>query len=353
MPVALINRERNRKATLLSADAVLRLNNELGLHPNLTGFRVLLDQHALAVVQGVGYPNPNRSHFKSMDIWHLADNSSRPNSCGWIGRYCDSAFKGQPDPKRVIAVGSDRAPLAIQGKEHSGISLQRPETYRYFGDRGNRRLAAAYRTLNRISAVEDSRNPSLQFVAKTAIDANATSEEIAKLASQRTSSVSYPATRLGESLRTVAALLGGGLSTRVYYVFQGGFDTHAGQKARHDRLMTELSQAVAAFHKELSAQGNAERVLTLVFSEFGRRVRENGSQGTDHGTAAPMFLVGPGVKPGLHGQHPSLAPGDLDHGDLKHAIDFRSVYATVLEKWLDTPSEPILGKQFPLVSCLA
>jgi uncharacterized protein (DUF1501 family) len=343
---------RNRRATRIAEKDVLKVTDALGLHPNLKKCKDLLDQHAFAVVQGVGYPNPNRSHFKSMDIWHYADNSGRPVSYGWIGRYADCAFRTDNDPAVTLAIGGDRAPRALQGQAHPGLSVQRPEAFRFFAERSAPRVGQAYRKLGQLSAQGAGQDTSLDFVARTTLAANASSDRIQRLAGQRKDSASYPTTPLGQSLRTVAALIAGGLSTRVYYVFHGGYDTHAGQRQRHDRLMTEVSDAVAAFQKDLAAQGNVRRVLTMAFSEFGRRVRENGSQGTDHGTAGPMFLVGPGVKPGLHGRHPSLADADLDRGDLRHGIDFRSVYATVLDKWLGTSSAAVLGTKYPLVDCL-
>ena len=187
-----------------------------------------------------------------------------------------------------------------------------------------------------------------------AIDANASSTAIRELAAKYSSPVNYPTGRLATSLRTVASLIAGGLSTRVYYVFQGGYDTHYFQRTRHDALMTELGSSVAAFQEDLVAQGNADRVLTMSFSEFGRRVTENGSQGTDHGTAGPMFLIGPGVKAGIHGEPPSLAEDQMVRGrNLKFNLDFRSVYSAVLEKWLDCPSQPVLDGKFPQVDCIA
>jgi len=162
--------------------------------------------------------------------------------------------------------------------------------------------------------------------------------------------VNYPRGDIGEGLRLVAAMIRGGLSTRVYYVSLGGFDTHANERGRHDQLMGRFAEAVAAFWSDLKGQKNDERVLMMTFSEFGRRVAQNASGGTDHGTAAPMFLMGPAVKGGIVGEHPSLT--DLDHGDLKYRTDFRSVYATVLQSWLDTPSKTILGQQFKLAPVL-
>ena len=203
-----------------------------------------------------------------------------------------------------------------------------------------------------MSASEKSGNPSLDFIAATAIDATASSDAIGKTSIRSSEGTSYPRTKLAAALKTVASLIAGGLSTRIYYVSLGGFDTHRGQQPRHNQLMTQLSEAVSAFQKDLASQGNAERVLTMGFSEFGRRVKENASGGTDHGKAGPMFLIGPGVRPGLHGQFPGLADADLDREDLKHQVDFRSVYATVLEKWLQTDSEAILRKSYPLLDCL-
>lgn len=339
---------RNRTATRIGEDDVHKLNDTIGLHPNLKGCMELLDQRAFAVVQGVGYPNPNRSHFKSMDIWHLGDNSGRATT-GWLGRYCDQVAKDSSDPKLAVAIGDDKSPLALHGEDYSGISLQRLDTYRFLADRGDNPLGRRYREMSRMAANDSSGSSSLQFVGKTAVAANASSDEILKLSQNYTAKVSYPRTSLGTSLQTVAALIAGQLSTRIYYVFLGSFDTHSGQKQRHDKLMTDLSEAVSAFQKDLADQGNADRVLTMAFSEFGRRVRENSSQGTDHGTAGPMFLFGPQVKPGLHGEHPSLAADDLDHGDLRHNIDFRSVYATMLEKWLGANSQSVLGQKFPLL----
>ncbi|HJN12255.1 MAG: DUF1501 domain-containing protein [Pirellulaceae bacterium] len=356
VPYANDDYARNREQTRIPTDELLKVDDEIGFHPNLGGFKELFDQGSMAVVQAVGYPNPNRSHFRSMDIWHLANNAALTNSTatdisrGWLGKYCDVSFKHDNDPKLSLAVGTGKAPMAIQGREHPGLSFSRPDTYRYLGARNDKRRASAYRKLHEAKPAMAS--DSLQFVTRTAVDANASSDAIRELASQYKSSADYPRSRLAASLQTVASLIAGGLSTRVYYVLQGGYDTHAGQKARHDRLMTDLGDGVAAFQKDLAAQGNAERVLTLSFSEFGRRVKENWSQGTDHGTAGSLFLFGPGVKAGIHGEAPSLAEDDLDRGDLKHKIDFRSVYATVLEKWLGTQSQSVLDGEFPLLDCL-
>jgi uncharacterized protein (DUF1501 family) len=190
----------------------------------------------------------------------------------------------------------------------------------------------------------------LDFLQRTALDAQLSSDKILAIARKYKSTTPYPQSQLAVSLNIIARMIAGGLATRVYYVGQGGFDTHAGQFNTHGRLMTELNDAIAAFVTDLKQQGNFERVLLITFSEFGRRVAENANGGTDHGTAAPMFVLGGRVKPGLFGKHPSLT--DLDHGDLKFNTDFRSVYGTVLDSWLNTPSQIVLGRKFPSLAIL-
>ncbi len=220
------------------------------------------------------------------------------------------------------------APRAIRGREHAGLSFQSPGSFGFFGDRGDKMRSAAFGKIAQLPpANPDCENSNLDFVTQTAGNANASSEAIRSVATSYKTPIDYPRNdQLSSSLNAVAALIAGGLSTRVYYVFQDGYDTHAGQRSRHDRLMTDLNAAVVAFQKDLARQGNAKRVLTITFSEFGRRVPENGSQGTDHGMAGPMFVIGSGVKPGVHGDHPSLAKDDLALGrDIKFGIDFRSV----------------------------
>ncbi len=347
-----------RRTTRIQPNEVIKINDEVGLHPNLKGFKDLLDQQAFAAVPGIGYPNPNRSHFTAMDNFHRGNNSNLPATSttnGWLGRYVDQAFPSNLDPVLTLAIGAEKAPRAIQGRAHPGLSLARPESFRYLGDRGVPRLSEAYRRFNQSAAEGASPDSSLAFVARTAVDANACSDAILRMAAQRRSNVTYPTnSSLATSLQTVASLIAGGLGTRVYYVFQGGYDTHAGQRVRHDRLMTELSDAVVAFQRDLTQQNNANRVLSISFSEFGRTFRENNSQGTDHGTAGAMLLFGPALKPGVYGRIPGLAQADRveSGGEMRHTTDFRSVYATVLEKWLNTNSQQILGGNFPLLNFL-
>jgi uncharacterized protein (DUF1501 family) len=339
-----------------------KLTESIGLHPNLRPLFDMFQDGKLALVQGVGYPNPNRSHFRSMDIWQSAQPEREQPTSGWVGRFFDNACAGAPagapvasnapDPHAGINIGPT-LPLAMQGERAMPLSLERPEAYRYRGPDRKR-----YEVLNGIGGSADahaspkaSANSTLDFLHRTALDAQVSSDDILRVTQNyQPAGVTYPKGDIGEGLRLVAAMIRGGLSTRVYYVSLGGFDTHANERGRHDQLMGRFAEAVGAFWKDLAGQKNDERVLMMTFSEFGRRVAQNASGGTDHGTAAPMFLMGPGVKGGIVGEHPSLT--DLDHGDLKYRMDFRSVYASVLQGWLDTPSKAILGKQFELAPVL-
>jgi uncharacterized protein (DUF1501 family) len=338
---------------------VLKINNYVGLHPNMTAMKDLYDNGHLGIVQGVGYPNPNRSHFRSTDIWASAQPDRDAVSSGWVGRYFDNACPGC-DPHVGVAIGAT-LPLTMQGEKVMPLSIERPEAYRYQGkDRVN------YEKLNKPAdnQADDQMSPNtmaesshyhkkieltaesqLDFLQRTAMDAQVSSDDILRMTSIRRAGVNYPQSEFGNGLQTISSMIAGGLPTRVYYVSLGGFDTHANEKPRHDKLMQELSDGLGMFWKDIQQQGNSDRVLVMTFSEFGRRVEQNASGGTDHGAASQMLLVGPSIKPGMLGNHPSLK--DLDQGDLKYNTDFRSVYATILQNWMDTPSKPILGSQFP------
>ncbi|MSR30358.1 MAG: DUF1501 domain-containing protein [Gemmataceae bacterium] len=349
-----------RKATRLDPKDVLRLNDDVGLHPNLKDFKGFYDQGKLAVIQGVGYPNPNQSHFTSMDIWHSGEANTKESPSpsatsgleGWLGKYCDVAYPDKPDSTLAIAVGFNQTPRAIQSRRHGGLAVQGQGGFRLFG---NTQDKARVEAMERLSKEKNQPgNSSLDFITRTIVDAVEAGKKINTISGNYRTPVVYPFNiPLAAALRTVASLIAGGASTRVYYVYQDGYDTHAGQKARHDKLMADLNQAVGAFSKDMERLEGGKKVLLMTMSEFGRRVEENGSQGTDHGTAAPMFLIGAGVKGGVSGKHPGLKKEDLYLGrDLQFHSDFRAVYATVLEKWLKTPSKQILGKQFPLLECL-
>jgi uncharacterized protein (DUF1501 family) len=361
---------RARPRLAFAPENILKLDDYAGLNPKLTGLKSLYDEGHLAVVQGVGYPNPNRSHFRSTEIWQTASDANRNLSEGWIGRYFDNFCAGA-DPTVGIAVGEEM-PEAFAAKTPTGITFSRPEQFRYrtSGPRSGRMSAEEFffRQLNEseggdaalapsngasvgaIAGRTESRMSTLDFLQRTALDAQMSSDKILEIARKSKSTVVYPPGQLAASLNIIARMIGGGLGTRVYYASQGGFDTHAGQLNAHERLMGELNDAVATFVSDLKQQGNFERVLLMTFSEFGRRVAENANGGTDHGAAAPMFVLGGTVKPGLFGKYPSLT--DLDRGDLKFNVDFRSVYGTVLDQWLKAPSEKVLGRKFPTLALL-
>lgn len=346
---------RARPSIRHEAKSTLKVDDHIGLNPSLASLKSLYDDGRLSIVQGVGYPNPNRSHFRSMDIWHSAHPEKDLVTSGWLGRYFDNACSGE-DPHSGVAIG-EQMPLAMKGERITPLSFERPESYRYNG-----RDVAQYLSLNRIDpAVQTAaKKPTrkeplteaqqLDFLHRTAMDAQLSSDDILRLTAGHRASGNYPVGEFGNGLRTVAAMIGGGLPTRVYYVSLTGFDTHANERGRHDQLMTQLAQGIEAFWNDLKQQRNDDRVMMMTFSEFGRRVEQNASGGTDHGTAAPMLLIGPKLKQGVVGQHPAL--DDLDHGDLRFRIDFRCVYATLLQNWLGAASKPVLGQQFPLLPVL-
>lgn len=359
---------RSRPKLGLPANKILKLNSYAGLNGKLGELKRLFDDGHLSVLQGVGYPNPNRSHFRSTEIWQTASDADRNESEGWLGRYFDNCCPGA-DPTVGVAIG-EQMPQAFAATTPTGITFSRPEQFRWKSSQTeDGRMSEEeffFRQLNHAAGSEESALAAIEgasigaipgrsktdlsaidFLQRTALDAQLSSDKILAIARKYKSNVSYPPGRLAASLSVIARMIAGGLPTRVYYASQGGFDTHAGQINAHDRLMGELNDAIAAFVGDLKQQGNFDRVLLMTFSEFGRRVVENANGGTDHGAAAPMFVLGGNVKPGLFGKYPSLT--DLDHGDLKFNTDFRSVYGTVLEEWLKVPSQVVLGRKFPLL----
>ncbi|MGH7940464.1 MAG: DUF1501 domain-containing protein [Limisphaerales bacterium] len=350
-----------------SADKVLKLSDQVGLHPAMTGFKDLYDSGNLSVIQGVGYPNPNRSHFRSTEIWQTASDSDKYEKYGWVGRYFDNACAGC-DPTVGVAV-EQQSPRAFFSKSLKGVCMTNPQNYRFMPYDHPRAgepdmVETSYEKLNDITVTTDEDANSggsigtlaaampmtggraVDFIERTALDAQVSSEEIRSIAARVQNQAQYPVSPLGNSLKLVAKLIGGGLPTRIYYVSQGGYDTHVNQVPTQQRLLGDLGSSVKAFVDDLKAQGNMQRVLVMTFSEFGRRVAENANGGTDHGAAAPVFIVGNKVSSGLLGAYPSLAPQDLFEGDIKYNVDFRSVYSAVLENWLKTNSAAILGRQF-------
>ena len=339
---------------------LIKLNDQVALNSSMPFLGSLFKEGNLGVVQGVGYPNPNRSHFVSTSIWETADIENRSNT-GWIGRYFDNACPGA-DPTVGVSLNKTQ-PESFGAIKNPGVCLSSPELYRWIHGGGEKAQAEEF--FASLNAPEHDDNPvdgasidmpaggktggiqgedNLAFLERVAMDARVSSAKILELASKYRTKVTYEGTPIARSLNMVSRLIAGGMPTRVYYVSHGGFDTHNQQVNSHDRLLSQLDGSLKSFFADLKAQGNDKRVVLMTFSEFGRRVAENASSGTDHGRASCMFLAGEAVKGGLFGQYPSLT--DLDAGDLKHHVDFRGVYASVLEDWLKTPSKPVLRGDF-------
>ena len=359
---------RARPVIAIPRQSVIQLNDHIGLNPKLTGLKGLYDQGNLAILQGVGYPNPNRSHFRSTEIWQTASDSDKYANYGWIGRYFDSCCQGA-DPTVGVAIGN-QLPQSFTASQPTGVSFSHPDQYRWFNGDKSGASQQVYQEMNApdptdMRALDENdggsvdslagapdnghhRESNLEFLQRVALDAQMSSDKVLNIAKNNPARVPYPQTALGDSLSLVGRMIAGALPTRVYYVSQGGYDTHTNQVATHTRLMGELNDALVAFAQDMKLQGNFNRVMLMTFSEFGRRVNQNASNGTDHGAAAPMFVMGGAIKPGLFGQYPSLE--SLNGGDLAFNLDFRSIYATILDRHLRAPSKEVLGRQFPLLS---
>jgi uncharacterized protein (DUF1501 family) len=323
---------RHRKTLRLAGDRLIKVNDHIGLHPSLRGFGDLLEAGQLAIAQGVSYPNPNRSHFQSMATWHTARlDPEDHNGSGWLGRALDEAG----GTASLMQVGSDPPSVAIRGRRSIAAAFARIEDLAL--DAGSDPRTA----LREMRPGDDT----AAFVQRSMLDAYTTADRMQQL-SARKDDARYPQSGLASRLQLIARLLKGGLDGRVFYTLQSGYDTHSAQLFTHGNLLLELSGALKAFLDDLAAARLADRVVVLVFSEFGRTVRENVSAGTDHGTSGPVFLAGPNIQGGLVGATPSLLDLDPKFGDLKTAVDFRRIYATVLEDWLGLPATSALGGDF-------
>jgi uncharacterized protein (DUF1501 family) len=326
---------------------VLQIDDQLGFHPSMKGFADLLEAGHLAVVQGVGYPQPNRSHFESMDIWHSCQRKDQNRTDGWLGRYLQQAGAADLQDPAGLHLGEDKQPFALMSRAVRVPSIRSLDEFRLAGN-DSAQFRQAVKEL--ADAGRDDSNDLLTFVQTSTSSAITASERIEAAGMKYKSSKEYPQNALAQKLQTVAKLINSGLNTSVYYVQIGGFDTHAQQPNAHAVLLRYVSGSVNTFVNDLKAHGHGDRVLCMCFSEFGRRVNENASEGTDHGTAGPVFLAGSSVKPGLIGKHPSLS--SLKDGDLQYHTDFRQVYATILERWLKTDSERVLKGRFQPVDAL-
>lgn len=368
-----------RPTLRFSKQQIVKVDDHIGLHPALRPMEQLMGQGRLAIVQGVGYPNPNRSHFESMDIWQTADPALK-NRTGWISR----GLAGMPlEPGKIpgIFVGLNNMPLALQGPATGVVAVHpnkrfdlelggeenQPQQVRRFDitppkaapkkeDDKSKKAAEQHREkrrklINELTTEAPTSSAMLPFVQRSALQTYATVDRLREIMKEPEQNYQFGGDQIGRNfgeltrnLGLVARMIKAGFGTRIFYVTLGGFDTHSAQADQHQRLMGELAGAVTSFFGQLDEAKEAQRVTLLTFSEFGRRVYENGSRGTDHGAGACLFLAGPMVKGGVVGKHPSLS--DLGDGDLKYHTDFRQVYASLLDDWLGCNSLQVLGERF-------
>ncbi|GAC1534041.1 MAG: DUF1501 domain-containing protein [Candidatus Velthaea sp.] len=330
---------RVRPVIRLAENSVLKLDGRIGLNPALAGMDELYKRGRVAIVQGVGYPNPNRSHFEATQIWETAS-PERPSSTGWLGRYLDRVYPaGTKAPLfEAVALG-DTLPTALVSQHVDVAAIGALNTYAYNTVKDVKSSAGVL-----YDGAKPGQSPYLGMIADTARQAYHGGDVLRAKVATYTPATTYPTDAFSNQLKLAAQLIGSNAGTRIIFVSIGSFDTHANQRAQQDRLLKYMGDGLLAFYTDLAAHKLDDRVLTMTFSEFGRRVSQNASNGTDHGTAMPLFVIGGGVKGGIYGEHPSLT--DLDHGDLKYSTDFRSVYATVLENWLGRRSADVIAGQF-------
>jgi uncharacterized protein (DUF1501 family) len=337
----------NRPTLGIAKDKALDIGG-VGLHPSMTKLKSLFDAGEVAVVQGVGYPNANQSHFRSMDIWQTAV-PDQEISTGWLGRYLDEITDDDNNALYGIAFTTD-LPRELRG-EHSQVpAIPSFDSYRYQTDPnypGDR--SAQINTFTQISSHVPVNLPYVGLVQTNIMDAYTTADRI-QAAGAYKPTVTYPNSGISDALKLVAESITKQFGTHLFHVVIGGFDTHANQAGQQAKLLGDLSNALAAFFADLKNHSLADNVLAVTFSEFGRRVQENGSAGTDHGAASVLFAVGGKVKGGLYGTYPSLSA--LDNGNLRYTVDFRRIYASVLDRWLGGDSNAVLYNTFDPVTFL-
>jgi uncharacterized protein (DUF1501 family) len=332
-------------------DGLHKLTDKFALNPGMLAMKKMYDDGKVAIVQGCGYPKPNRSHFESMAIWQSADPVNAGRNGGWIGHYLDHLRRGSPaDVMQAINIGSE-TPQALVTEGLPAPSIQSIEDFsvRVVGTADN--VGATEREL--ITKLNQARatTPSLEFLTRQATNAIVSADEVHKLTAGYKPDAEYP-NGLGQRLKLIAQIITANFGTKVFYCEAGGFDTHASQAQQHERILKDVSDSIAAFTKDMEAKGLGDKVTVMCFSEFGRRVNQNDSNGTDHGAAGPMFIIGNKVKGGLHGEHPELDKDKLVDGDLKYTTDFRRVYATLLDGWLNSNSAEVLKAKFEPIALI-
>ncbi len=327
-----------RPTIAIQKKETLKLTNQLGLNPAMIGFRNLYDAGKMCLINNVGYPDPDRSHFRSMDIWHTASNSNEYKTSGWLGRYLDEQCGDCNQPTQVLEI-DDTLSLALKGYNVKGLAMK--DAKRLYGTT----IDPFIHQLSKQPVSGDHHHDNAAYLYKTLAETVSSADYIYKTSKIFQSAAAYPNHQFGKSMKTISEFIISGINTKVYYVSLGSFDTHFNQQKRQGVLLQQLSETVEVFMNDIKKNGKADDVLLMTFSEFGRRVQENASNGTDHGTANQIFLFGNSLKKnGIYNAAPNLS--DLDDGDLKYTVDFKNVYATLLKKWLNTDEQKILGNKF-------
>ena len=333
---------RFRPTLGISKANALDLDGKIGLHPSMEGMQKIFNEKKLTVLQGVGYPNSNRSHFKSTDIW-MTGNPTKPEGTGWVGRYLDTINQSK-HPFPGISLGSS-GERVLKGAKTAVPSFRNLDEFRLFPDEKDMqkrdRELEVFKALHR---KDGGHFAQAGFLQDASMNAFVSSENLKSLVGRYQTRVQYPNNGLGRSLRLAGQMIASGLNTKAFHVSLGGFDTHSNQANGHANRLGTLSASLAAFFEDLRAMNKSERVIVMTYSEFGRRVKENGSKGTDHGSAAPLFVMGEKIKGSIIGVPPSLT--DLRGGDLKYAIDFRSIYSALLINWLGADPKEVFGAMF-------
>jgi len=322
----------------ITKEKSLSLSDEAGLHPELKAFADLYNNGELGILNSVGYPNPDRSHFRSMDIWHTASQSDEYLNTGWVGRYLDAQCKGCDKPTQALEI-DDVLSLALKGEDAKGLAFTDPRRLYHTSHE------KFYKELVKTHHHDHDHEQPADYLYKTMSATISSADYIFQQSKLRPTGTDYPKTQLGNSFKTIASLIFSDINTKVYYVSLGSFDTHINQQNQQQRLFKEMNDAIASFTKDMKKNNRFQDVMLMTFSEFGRRVSQNASGGTDHGTANNMFFIGGDLKQkGIINALPDLT--DLQDGDLKYQVDFKNVYATMLNKWLGADDNMILGKQY-------
>ncbi|GAB5555197.1 MAG: DUF1501 domain-containing protein [Saprospiraceae bacterium] len=332
---------QNRPRLGIPQNEVLRLNDDLGLNPVMGALRSLYEEGHVSIVNSVGYPNPDRSHFRSMDIWHTASSSDEYLTSGWLGRYLDHACGNCQQPYHALEV-DDSLSLALKGQTRNGFAMSDPKKLQ---------RATQNKFLKAVAQHEHEEEEHIAYLYKTMIDSQSSADYLYQKSKVFQAKANYPQTAFGKDLKQIAELITADTPTQVYYVSLTGFDTHANQKNQQERLLKQYADGMQALVQDLKQNGLFKDTLIMTFSEFGRRVKQNASNGTDHGTANNLYLIGENLgKPGFFNAAPDLS--QLDNGDLIYQVDFRNIYATILDRWLESPVPEVLGKRFDTLKLL-